>query len=113
MGVRHLWPYVRATLSRTIRLTADQLENRTLIVDGLSGSRRYLDADYLWNFQTLRDRIRRDVEAFRKAGFRLIVVIDGGLGQHRFQSWFQRRKQDLQVPQFPPPNHLFSRSSID
>eukprot|EP00210_Caulerpa_lentillifera_P002756 g2635.t1 len=97
MGVRHLWRYVRSTLCRTIRLTDEAIENRTLIVDGMSGARRYLDNDYLWNFQKLRDRIFRDVEAFHKAGFRLIVIIDGGLGTYRFDSWFQRRQLDLQV----------------
>lgn len=96
MGVRLLWSYVRATVGRTIRLRAET-PSQPLVVDCLSGVRRYFDYNYVWDFTRLRQRVRRDVDALRGAGFELIVFADPGYDPQKATRWTERRIRDLKV----------------
>ena len=96
MGVRMLWPYLRSTLARTIRLRAE-VPSQPLVVDLLSGTGRYLARDYTWDFAEMKRRVRVDVDALRRAGFKLIVFADAAYPPRPSLPWLQRRIKDLQV----------------
>ena len=96
MGVRMLWSYLRNTLARTIRLTAE-VPLQPLVVDLLSGSGRYLARDYVWDFAEMKRRVKVDVDALHRAGFELIVFADAVHPPQPSLPWLQRRVKDLQV----------------
>ncbi|GMH36129.1 hypothetical protein BSKO_03997 [Bryopsis sp. KO-2023] len=100
MGVRQMMTFVKSTIQSERRLQAplnpDGSPSSVIVFDALGGMRRYFnEGSYLWDFQWTRDQVRSDVNAFRKAGFRLVVVLDGGVDTEKFRTWFGRRREEL------------------
>ena len=95
-----MWSYLRSTVARTIPLHPT-VPKETLVIDLLGGCRRYFDPHYLWDFTTMRQRVRRDVEVLRKAGFEILVFSDAGERPEPTNTWIRRRRRDLQVTQSP------------
>lgn len=71
---------------------------QSLVIDLLGGgSQRYLDHNYVWDFEKMRIRVRRDVQALRNGGFEIKVFTDSAQGPRLNSNWAQRREIDLQV----------------
>lgn len=79
MGIRYLLSYARAHLLRQVTfdlkkpVMAKTEENsdkkqQYIIFDALSLMRRYFCQNFLFDFEYMRNRVKLDVDAFKRAG---------------------------------------------
>eukprot|EP00803_Ostreobium_quekettii_P001658 evm.model.scf_2821.3 EVM.evm.TU.scf_2821.3 scf_2821:17042-17932(+) len=101
MGVRGLATWINSQrIQSRIKLEASGcLSSPQLIVfDAMGCLRRYVDpSTFILDFGAMRDRVRADVLAFRRAGFELLVVFDAGIDVEKFDKWIERRCRDLEL----------------
>ncbi|GMH37231.1 hypothetical protein BSKO_05104 [Bryopsis sp. KO-2023] len=100
MGVRHMMTFLKSTVQRTRRLKGGTNDagqpTSTIVYDALGSLERYFNQGcYVWDFDRMRQAVLKDVNAFRAAGFNLLVVLDGGVDPRKFKTWFRRREDDL------------------
>lgn len=97
MGVKLLMTYLHSNVQRVRQIKAEG-ERGVIVFDALGCRERYFDKEsFIVDFQSMKKRVAKDVEAFHRAGFKLIVVIDGGLDPTKYATWGSRRQRELQA----------------
>ncbi|GMH40235.1 hypothetical protein BSKO_08139 [Bryopsis sp. KO-2023] len=102
MGVRHMASFLRSQCYQRVDLRnfADSENENVLVFDVLGCSDRYIWRNTLiWDFEDMLEKVMLDVNAFRKAGFELLVVLDAGVDDDKIGTWIKRRKMDLKAVQ--------------
>lgn len=98
MGVKRLMTYAKTHVQRQICLTPPPRSTTStcIVFDALGGMDRYFNkGSFILDLQAMRDKVASDVQAFRRAGFELLVVLDGGVDPAKYHTWFKRRKEKL------------------
>lgn len=95
MGVKLLMSYLCSNVQNVRQIKARGCKD-VIIYDALGCRERYFDrGSFIVDLQAMQKSVARDVCAFRNAGFRLIVVIDGGLDPEKYNTWSKRRHEEL------------------
>jgi len=97
MGVAglHSWAEAQAGLGTRIRLQAKD-GGETIILDAGAGMMSFFagQRSLVGDFAALRKSVEKLVQRFRRAGFRLVVVVDGAVPAEKHSTWLSRRRKD-------------------
>lgn len=97
MGVAglHSWAEAQAGLGKRVRLQARE-GGETIVLDAGAGMLAFFagQRSLLGDFAALRKSVDKLVQRFHRAGFRLVVVVDGAVPAEKQNTWLARRRKD-------------------